>query len=118
MRYEEQRLTQLGARQLADRIEHVSKSQGDGLGYDILSFDADGKERFIEVKTTAYAAETPFFVTPNEVSFSSYQSEQFYLYRLFDFREIPRMFTLHGPIPANCRLDPTTFKASLLGPTA
>lgn len=61
LEYEEFRLRSAGQKRLADRIEHVSSTQGDGLGYDILSFDVDGKERYVEVKTTAFAKETPLF---------------------------------------------------------
>lgn len=115
MEYEARRLHDLGAKKYADRIDHVSKSKGDGAGFDILSFDGDGRERFIEVKTTAYVAETPFFITPNEVSFSSEQSDRFHLYRLFAFREKPQMFTLTGAVAANCLLDPVCYRATLLG---
>lgn len=113
--YEARRLHAIGATILANRIEHISRTKGDGAGYDILSFDEDGRERFIEVKTTAYEAETPFFVTPNEVSFSSEQPSQFHLYRLFNFRQKPRMFTLAGSVAANFRLDAASFRATLLG---
>lgn len=115
MEYEARRLHELGAKALADRIEHVSVSRGDGTGFDILSFDGDGRERFIEVKTTAYVAETPFFVSPNEVDFSAERADQFHLYRLFEFRKKPRMFVLPGHIAANCSLDPVSFRAALLG---
>lgn len=115
MEYEARRLYDEGAKKLAERIERVSTSKGDGLGYDILSFDSDGRERYIEVKTTAYDAETPFFITPNEVSFSAENPEQFQLYRLFAFRRKPQMFTLPGPVAANCLLDPVSFRATLIG---
>lgn len=114
MEYETRRLRNLGAKTFADRIDHVSKTKGDGLGFDILSFDADGRERFIEVKTTGYVAETPFFISPNEVNFSSEQSDKFHLYRLFAFRNKPQMFVLSGPIAANCLLDPVSYRATLL----
>ena len=104
MEYEAERLCRDGRRDLADRIEHVSVEQGDGLGFDILSYDSDGRERFIEVKTTAFTAETPFFISQNEVRFSEESAEQFQLYRLFDFREAPRMFVLTGAV-STCRLD-------------
>jgi len=115
MEFEARRLVNENAKKFADRIEHISKSKGDGLGFDILSFDADGRERFIEVKTTAYDAETPFFVSPNEVDFSAENPEQFHLYRLFAFRKRPQMFTLLGPVASNCLLDPVSFRATLLG---
>ncbi|WP_242541974.1 protein NO VEIN domain-containing protein [Leptolyngbya sp. Cla-17] len=31
------------------------------------TFEADGRDRFIEVKTTAYGKQVPFFVSQNEV---------------------------------------------------
>ncbi|MFL1405873.1 DUF3883 domain-containing protein [Marinobacter sp. M1N3S26] len=109
MHYEEFRLRQAGKTTLAERIEHVSTTQGDGLGYDILSFDASGQERFIEVKTTAFAKETPFFASRNEVSLSSEARNQFHLYRLFEFRRSPKLFTLAGRIDDYCELDPVSY---------
>ena len=114
MEYEARRLHDMGAKVFAERIEHVSKDKGDGTGYDILSFEGDGRERFIEVKTTAYAAETPFFVTPNEIEFSDEQANQFHLYRLFSFRKKPQMFVLPGAVAANCHLDPVSYRATPL----
>lgn len=52
-RYEQWRLAHMGKSELADRVEHVSLTKGDGLGYDILSFDANGRERFIEVNVAS-----------------------------------------------------------------
>ena len=114
MRYEAQRLHAAGTRRLADRIEHVSKTKEDGAGFDILSFETDGRERFIEVKTTAYIAETPFYVSRNELSFSTEEAAKFHLYRLFDFRKRPRMFTLAGALDATCRLDPASYRAEVM----
>jgi hypothetical protein len=114
VRYERWRLLQLGMGQLAERVEHVAKTRGDGLGYDILSFDPRGDEQFIEVKTTSFGKRTPFFVSPNEVEFARSESERFRLYRVFDFRAEPRLFELAGRIESHCALDPHSFKASLL----
>ena len=112
LRYEQWRLSQLGVGQLADRVRHVSVEQGDGLGFDIQSFETDGRDRFIEVKTTTFGDRTPFFVSSNEVRFAREAGQQFRVYRLFDFKAAPRLFELKGPIEAHCRLDPTTFRAS------
>ena len=112
VRYEHWRLNQLGKPTLADRVEHVSKTKGDGLGYDVLSFELDGKERFIEVKTTAFGKETPFFVSRNELNFSRDAAEQFSLCRLFEFRQTPRLFSLAGALDQHCMLDPATYRAS------
>lgn len=93
-------------------VVHASVDEGDGLGYDIRSFEPDGTERYIEVKSTTFGERTPFFVSANEVRFSRERPRQFHLYRLFDFRDRPRMFQLEGSIDAHCHLDATTYKAS------
>ncbi|MEN9886867.1 MAG: hypothetical protein RL758_1445 [Pseudomonadota bacterium] len=112
MKLEHWRLVALGQNKLADKVEHVSRTKGDGLGYDVLSFEIDGRERFIEVKTTAFGKDTPFFVTQNELGFSKSAANQFHLYRLFEFRKQPRVFDLRGEISQHCQLDPISFKAS------
>ena len=47
--FEHQRLWRGGHKTLAERIDHVSNSKGDGYGFDILSFETDGRERLVEV---------------------------------------------------------------------
>ncbi|MGY0196681.1 DUF3883 domain-containing protein [Leptothrix sp. BB-4] len=111
--FERWRLLKGGLGQLADRVEHKSVTEGDGLGYDVLSFESDGSERFIEVKTTAFSEETPFFVTANELDFARTEPDRFALCRVFDFRHGPRFFEVRGPVERHFHLDPATFKASL-----
>ena len=111
LRFEKWRLQRLGAEQLSKKVEHVSSTRGDGLGFDILSFEPDGRERYVEVKTTAFGQRTPFFVTANEVRFAQEKAQQFKLYRFYEFRTSPRMFELSGAIERHCRLDPSTFSA-------
>lgn len=111
LNYERARLIHAGQEALAAKIEHTSKVRGDYEGYDILSFEAHGQERLIEVKTTKYGSETPFFVTRNEVATSEKRAVQYQLYRLFSFREAPRLYTLPGAIGSTCRLSATTFLA-------
>lgn len=108
---EHQRLWESGARRLAEKIEHVSRTQGDGLGYDVLSFEKTGEERLIEVKTTNFGSMTPFFASAHEVSFSEERHETFHLYRVFDYKDTPRIFTLQGSIRESCVLDAVQFRA-------
>lgn len=68
--YERARLELAGHSRLAAKIEHVAKERGDSEGFDILSFEIGGAERFIEVKTTKYGKEAPFFVSRNCMSHS------------------------------------------------
>lgn len=110
--YEQLRLEKLGRGNLASKIEHTSDVRGDGAGYDVLSFEEDGRERFIEVKTTAYAKDTPFFISDNERAFAKANEQAFRLFRLFEFRQQPRLFELRGRLDTQCRLDPISFRAS------
>ncbi|HEX7340198.1 MAG TPA: DUF3883 domain-containing protein [Rhodanobacteraceae bacterium] len=96
---------------MAERVEHVAQTRGDGLGYDVLSFDTDGSERFIEVKTTAFGKDLPFYMSRNEVDFSVHESARYHLYRLFDFRKQPHMFTLNGNMHRKLQLDPVSYLA-------
>jgi hypothetical protein len=110
--FEQQRLWRAGKKDLASRIEHVSNSQGDHLGFDILSFELDGRDRLIEVKTTRFGAMTPFFASRNEVEISESRDDNYQLYRLFNFTRQPKMFTLGGSLRHTCRLDPIQYSAT------
>lgn len=110
---EAQRLHTAGKKILANRIEHVAATQGDGLGFDVLSFEEDGRERLIEVKTTAFGELTPFYVSRNELARSNADADRYQLYRVFDFRDRPRVFNLPGAITTYCRMDPVSYLAQL-----
>jgi hypothetical protein len=111
--FERARLISHGRDELAAKIEHVSRFRGDAEGFDVLSFDITGKERMIEVKTTKYGRETPFFVSRNEVRVSQARSERYHLYRVFAFRDAPHLFTLKGSLSSTCTLDPSTYVATV-----
>lgn len=112
--FERARLIHAGQETLASRIEHVAKLGSDGEGFDILSFDVSGADRYIEVKTTKYGAHTPFYVSRNELNVSMSRSLQYHLYRVFDFRTRPHLFTLQGAFSSTCRLDPNSYVATVL----
>lgn len=109
--YERARLIHSGHERLAARIEHTSRVRGDYEGYDILSFEESGQERLIEVKTTKYPIDTPFFVSRNEVNTSERRAAHYHVYRLYDFRSSPHLYTLSGAINRSCRLSAATFSA-------
>lgn len=111
LHYEHERLWRAGKRTLAERIEHIPLTKGDYLGFDILSFEPNGRERFIEVKTTRFGALTRFFVSANEVDVSGARKEQYHLYRLFHFDKDPKFFVLKGAIHETCELKAFSFAA-------
>ena len=111
MDYERLRLERAGKDHLARNIEHVAKTVGDHAGYDIRSYRTDGRDRFIEVKTTRYGQYTPFYISEGELRFSKVHSDSYHLYRVFGFRKSPRLFTLPGEVAQHVRLQATTYRA-------
>lgn len=108
---ERRRLSAAGRVDLATEVRHVAVLDGDGLGYDVRSFDLGGNERFIEVKTTRYARHLPFLVTRNEVDFSEERPTQFVLYRLFMLGSASMgHYELEGSLRERAQLDPTTYR--------
>jgi hypothetical protein len=108
--FEKRRLVKAGKDSLADKIEWISKELGDGLGYDILSKNNNGTDRFIEVKTTKLAKETPIYLSRAEVGFASKSANNFYLYRVFDFDKQPRLFIRNGKYERFCKVVPQIYK--------
>ena len=52
---------------LPKKLSTCQKTWGDGAGYDILSYDVDGAEIYIEVKTTLKDKNAGFIITDNEL---------------------------------------------------
>lgn len=110
--FEAARLRAQGLRAHADAIEHVTADDGDGPGYAIHSYGLDGSNRLIEVKTTRYGRETPFHVSAHEVSMSRRYGSRFWVYRVFSFRDRPRLYMLHGALEQGVTLEPTEYRAT------
>lgn len=109
---ERHRLRKAGLSRLADEVLHASQEMGDGLGYDIRSFDLLGEEKFIEVKTTRRGPQWPMLISRNEVRFSQEESTRFHLYRIFDFDQQMRgLFEMPGSIDQSCTLRPAVYEA-------
>ena len=113
--YEREMLLSFGRQDLAKKIEHVSEEEGDGAGYDIKSFNPDGSVKYIEVKTTRGSASTPFFITYTELEYSKRYSNEYYLYRVFEYDSevnAGKVYIIQGRINQSFNLFPTVFRAS------
>jgi hypothetical protein len=110
LEYERWRLIKAGKESLADKVEWVSQTKGDGLGFDIRSWSENGKDRFIEVKSTKLTKEAPIFFTRNEYNFARLKRDQFYLYRVFNLRTDPKLFIVNGGYDDFCRATPVQYK--------
>jgi hypothetical protein len=113
LNYERYRLTALGRPDLAEDIEWTSKERGDGAGFDLRSFHGDrDEELYIEVKTTNSGKYQPFLISDNEVAFSEEHARQYSLYRVFEFKQSARIFTLSGSIREDVKLAARQYQAS------
>ncbi len=110
--YEKARLIYENKVSLSEQITHVSL-EDDSLGYDIHSYDKNGSDRFIEVKTTNFARHTHFYVTKNEVNTSQKLEEQYHLYRVFNFCKDPRFYRCRGDLAKNLTLNPIIYSATI-----
>ena len=111
LEHEKRFLNLIGRRDLADGVRWVSKLEGDGAGYDILSFTDKGDQKFVEVKTTVGGSRTPFFVSRNEYSFCERNHQSFRLVRLYDFRKDVKGFELCGKLENHVKLSTESFRA-------
>ena len=84
---------------------------GDHAGFDIRSYEVNGQDRFIEVKTTRYGKLTPFYISAGEVRFSEANANAYHLYRLFEFRQSPKFFQLHGDVGRHVNLQAINYRA-------
>ncbi|WP_270815238.1 DUF3883 domain-containing protein [Hungatella effluvii] len=116
---ERQRLENSGHADLAAKIRHISQTEGDGLGYDIISYDKFEnryEEIYIEVKATTGSPDKPFDISANEADVSSLKGDHYYIYRFFGLHQGIKessYYVMKGPVKDNFHLEPTSYRAYL-----
>jgi hypothetical protein len=110
LKYERWCLMQAGKEKLSNQIKWISKEEGDGAGFDILSKYPNGSDKYIEVKTTKLGKETPFYFTRNELQFSQNHYKDYNLYRVFNFSKEAKMFTKNGSLDKICHSVPISYQ--------
>ena len=115
-KYEKSELIKNNRSDLAIKVRHISQDVGDYVGYDIISYDKDGNEKCIEVKTSVKGYTAEFFLTENELSKIN-RLDNYFIYRVFDFDILTEKGNLYI---VNCKKDfvdyftiqPTQYKVS------
>ena len=108
---EKKRLLKAGKEKLAGKVRFVSQVDGDGLGYDIRSFEPSGEERLLEVKTTNGPATTDFFLSRTEREVSLERPDAWRLHRVHLFSTSPKIFVLSPPLEHSVRLEAENWRA-------
>lgn len=112
--HEKTRLEKAGLNKLAKRVEQVSVTKGDAEGYDILSFNGDGSEKWIEVKTTRQSISTKFYISEHQIRCADLFPNRYWLFRLYDFDfelSKSKMYCVPGPLRGKLRLTPEKYSA-------
>ncbi|MCX6236988.1 MAG: DUF3883 domain-containing protein [Bacteroidia bacterium] len=110
LEYEKWNLIRVGKEKLADQVRWISNELGDGAGFDILSRNLNGTDKYIEVKTTRLGKDTPIFFSNNELQYSITNSDNFHLYRIFNFEKDTKMFFKNGALNKICNSVPIAYK--------
>ncbi len=111
---ERKSLVESDRKDLAAKVRWVSVEDGDGAGYDVLSFDSGGSERLIEVKTTNGSVRTPFFLTRRESEAAVQYQDRWTIYRVHLFAQSPQIFRIAPPLDKALHLRAETWRASFV----
>lgn len=101
--------------QIDKQPQHISRDEGDGCGYDILSYDEFGNEIYIEVKTTRSGYKTGFYISENERKCSAENAKKYFLYRVYDYdfsTNSAKFFVLEGNLSSLC-INPLSYKVAV-----
>ncbi|MCK1733036.1 DUF3883 domain-containing protein [Bradyrhizobium sp. 138] len=109
--FERDRLRRAGRDDLATNVRWVSDLDGDGYGYDVRSFEPDGEERLLEIKTTCGHERTAFWLTRREVDVAAERSDVYRIRRVFHFRNGAQMFEIPPPLEDALLMAPTAYSA-------
>lgn len=109
---ERHQLAEADRADFARKVRWIAAEDGDGAGYDVLSFDESGCMRLIEVKTTNGSARTPFYLTRNESELAAERPAEWRIYRVHLFSKEPRVFKIAPPLENSVYLRPETWRAS------
>lgn len=115
LKHEKDFLIKNGKAKLAEKVTHSAKNKGDGLGYDILSYNLNGEKKYIEVKTTKGRKNTSFFISRNELERSKIEKGNYYLYRVYEYneeKEKGKILKIKGDLTRICEI-PVNYKVNL-----
>ena len=118
LKAEKDYLRSIGKRNLIKDVIHVSETD-DSLGYDILSFDENGIEKYIEVKSTKASPGTNIsFILSSNQYMKAKELNNYYLYLVFDVKTLnPRIWKIKNPLSYENKglsLIPSIYKATII----
>lgn len=115
-RHEAAFLREIGRQDLAERVRMICR-ENVAAGYDVLSFDENGEEKYIEVKTTI-GKHHRFELTANELSKANDLKNLYWIYRVTQIQtDTPQIKMIQNPAElieeSRLILKPTSFLVTL-----
>ena len=112
--YEKQELSNLGFTKSAANVKRIAEVNV-AAGYDVLSYENEKREKYIEVKTTALSR-MEFFLSSNELDVARELKNQYWIYFVSEIFGNPNLLKIHDPanqIGSLLVLSPTTYKVEI-----
>jgi hypothetical protein len=114
--YEVNELESNGLYELSKEVKRISVTNI-AAGYDVLSYELVGAEKYIEVKTTALS-KTEFFLSANELEVAKEYRNRYWIYFVSEIFGIPKLHKIHNPaneVGRSLHSTPISFKVQLTG---
>lgn len=107
------KLIKIGRKDLSDKVKFVSK-ENDRAGYDISSFDKDGNEIYIEVKSTVSNPKNiNFIITQNEYQ-QSLLKDNYFIYLVYEVEtNYPKIHILKKEILLEEYMKPILYRVGI-----
>ena len=91
--------------------------ESDDYGYDILTFDKEGREVYLEVKTTKVnRTDFSFIITRNELEHAKIFGDRYSIVIVLDVLNKPRMWYMGNPFaeePSKIKITPTQYRVDV-----
>ncbi|MGK7924004.1 MAG: DUF3883 domain-containing protein [Spirulina sp.] len=87
--YEKKLLIKHKLKHLAERVKWIARDNV-AAGYDVLSFDLYGREKYIEVKTSKLNI-LGFYLTENELNTAKKLGSAYWIYKVVDIKNKPKI---------------------------
>ena len=115
--FEVNKLTKIGRKDLAKQIVKQYEDKTEFPGYDIQSFDLDGNEIFIEVKSTKGKKNQSFDISVNELNAAKRLENKFHIYLVVNALTDPHIaHVISNPISLNkenmLKIEPVSYNIS------
>jgi hypothetical protein len=93
--YEKKFLSKNGYYDLANKVRRMSQTNI-LAGFDVLSYESNSDEKYIEVKTTALS-KVEFFLSSNELEVAKELKNKYWIYFLSEIYGIPKLVRIQNP---------------------